>query len=399
MRRVLPAAPELRRRYEVAIVGGGVHGLALAYNLAKSGRTDVAVFERSYIGAGASGRNLSLLRSSWQQPAWARLVWFSRQLWRTISVELDYNVMFTERGSYLCIGGEATLPLVHDAIRMQNAVGIPTRFVGPDELRAAVPQLDTTGMVGAVHDPSAGISRHDALVWAYVKAASALGVHVHPETPVTGMRLAGSRIASVVTTKGAVDVDVVVNCAGSGSAAVGAMAGVKVPTRNLALEMFVTEPYRPYFTPAISIIEDQCYIVQTSRGEFVGGAEPAGHFGPPRLATSYAALRQSASVLARVFPGLRGVNVLRAWAGLIDLTPDGAGLVGEVEERPGFYLDCGWGGEGYMVAPATGVLGARYLTTGVLDERLAPFHHGRFERGEALDDGLLVVDAAGELRG
>lgn len=399
MRRVLPPAPDLRRHYDVVIIGGGVHGLALAYHLAKAGRTDVAVLERSYIGAGASGRNLSLIRSSWQQPAWARLVWFSRELWRTISLELDYNVMFTERGSYLCVGRAESLPLVERAIAMQNGVGIPTRFVTPEELRSALPQLDTAGMVGAVHDPTAGVSRHDALVWGYVGAASRLGVHVHHATPAIGMRLAGDRIAAVRTPRGEIGADVVVNCAGSGSAEVAAMAGVEVPTRNLALEMFVTEPYRPYLDPVVSIIEDQCYIMQTSRGEFVGGAEPAGHLGTPRLASSYAALRQSAAVLARVFPGLRGVNVLRAWAGLIDMTPDGAGLVGEVEERPGFYLDCGWGGEGYMVAPATGLLGARYLTTGVLDDRLAPFHHGRFARGETLDDGLLVVDAAGEMRG
>jgi sarcosine oxidase subunit beta len=397
-RSVLPGAPKLRPRYDVAIVGGGVHGLSLAYNLARRGRTDVVVFERSYIGAGASGRNLSLIRSSWQQPAWASLVWFARGLWDTISVELGVNVMFTQRGSYLCVGGAASLPVVHDAIRMQKGVGIPTRFVEPEELRTVLPQLDARGIVGAVHDPSAGVSRHDALVWGYVRAASRLGVHVQPETAVTGFRRAGDRIDAVLTTKGAVHADVVVNCAGSGSAEVAAMAGVELPLRNLALEMFVTEPYRPYLTPVVSIIEDQCYVMQTSRGEFVGGAEPAGHLSEPRLATSYAALRQSASVLARLFPGLRGVNVLRAWAGLIDMTPDGAGIVGEVAERPGFYLDCGWGGEGYMVAPATGRLGAAYLTDGVLDPLLEPFHYGRFERGERLDERLLVVDAAGETR-
>jgi sarcosine oxidase, subunit beta len=397
--RVLPSAPELKRSYEVVIVGAGVHGLALAYNLARSGRKDVAVFERSYLGAGASGRNLSLIRSSWQQRAWAALVWYARGLWSEISVELDYNVMFTERGSYLCIGDERSLPIVRGALAMQADVGIPTRFVTADELARRVPQLDVTGMVGAVHDPTAGVSRHDALVWAYARAAARLGVHVHPLTAVTGMGLAGGRIAEVRTARGQVASDVVVNCAGSGSAEVAAMAGVELPTRQLALEMFVTEPYRAFLDPIVSVIEDQAYIMQTSRGEFVGGAEPVGHLGRPSLATSYAALRQSAAVLARLFPRLRGVNVLRAWAGLIDMTPDGAGLVGELSERPGFFLDCGWGGEGYMVAPATGRLGAEYLNTGQLDERLAPFHYGRFAAGELLDDSLLVVDAAGETRG
>ncbi len=396
--RVLPPAPRLRD-YEIAIVGGGVHGLSLAYNLAKSGRTGIGVFERSYIGAGASGRNLSLIRSSWQQPAWANLVWYCRQIWGEISVELDYNVMFTERGSFLCTSSEDAVAVAQGAIGMQNGVGIPTRWVEPDELRARLPQLDTRGMLGAVHDPSAGVSRHDALVWAYAREAAKLGVDIHHETSVTGMRIEDGRICALETPRGAVAADVVVNCAGSGSAEVAEMAGVALPTRKLALEMFVTEPYEPYLDPIVSVIEDQAYIMQTSRGEFVGGAEPTGHLGVPRLSTSYAALKQSAFTIAKLFPALRGVNILRAWAGLIDMTPDGAGLVGEVQERPGFFLDCGWGGEGYMVSVGTGRLLADYLNSGRLDPLLAPFHHGRFERGDLLADGLLVVDAAGETRG
>jgi sarcosine oxidase subunit beta len=395
--RVLPPTPELRN-YEIAIVGGGVHGLSLAYNLAKAGRTSVGVFERSYIGAGASGRNLALIRSSWQQPAWARLVWYCRSIWSQISVELDYNVMFTARGSYLCFSDERTLEVARSALVMQNEVGIPTRFVAPEELARVLPQLDSREMVGAIHDPSAGISRHDALVWGYARAATKLGVDLHAETAVTDLRVRDGRIRELVTPRGTVSADIVVNCAGSGSAEVSEMAGYPLPLRKLALEMFVTEPYRPYLDPIVSIVEDQAYVMQTSRGEFVGGAEPTGHLGPAQLATSYAAFRRSATAFARLFPGLRGVNLLRTWAGLIDMTPDAAGLIGEVEERPGYYLDCGWGGEGYMVSVGTGRLNAGYINGDGLDPRLAPFHHRRFEAGERLDDGLLVVDAAGEMR-
>ena len=395
----LPPAPELRRSYEVVIVGGGVHGLSLAYHLAKSGRTSVAVFERGYIGVGASGRNMTLLRSSWSQRAWAALVWESRNRWRTISLELGTNVMFTERGSYLCLD-EGQTDSVEPMLAMHRELGIPTRFVGVDELASALPQLNVDGLAGAVHDPVAGISRHDALVWGYASGAAKRGVHVHPFTTVTGMTVGDSgRIASVETTKGAVTCDIVVNCAGGASAEIGDMAGVQVPTRTMTLEMFVTEPYEPFLTPAVSIVGDQAYIIQTSRGEFVGGAEPPGHLGEPHLTTSYAALRRSAAVFARRIPALRDVNILRMWAGLIDLGPDGAGLVGELEERPGFYLDCGWGGEGYMVSVATGPLGAAYINTGALDPVLQPFHYSRFETGARLDDAMLVVDAAGHVRG
>jgi sarcosine oxidase subunit beta len=287
--------------------------------------------------------------------------------------------------------------MVHSAIAMQNEIGIPTRFVAPDELNSSLPQLNTHGMVGAVHDPTAGISRHDALVWGYANAASRLGVHIHAETAVTGMVLAGDRIETLETSRGDVDAEIVINCAGSGSAGVAQMAGIDLSLRQLTLEMFVTEPFARFFDPVVSVIEDQAYIVQTSRGEFVGGAEPIGHLND-ELASSRPAVRQSAAALTRLFPGLAGVNMLRSWAGLIDMSPDGAGLVGEMEERPGFFLDCGWGGEGYMVAPATGKLGAEYINSGTMDPRLAAFHHKRFETGETLSDDFLVVDAAGETR-
>jgi sarcosine oxidase, subunit beta len=395
-RRVIPGRAELRN-YDVAIIGGGVHGLSLAYNLARSGRTSVGVFERSYLGAGASGRNLSLLRCSWQQRAWAELAWYCRQIWGEISVELNYNVMFTQRGSYLCTSDPRTIELANAAIAMQNGIGIPTRFVDVAELSEAVPALNTTGMLGAIHDPTAGISRHDALVWAYANNAARLGVAVHTETPVVDLRVRGGRIVEVLTTRGSISAEIVVNCAGSASAEVAKMAGIELPTRPFPLEMVVTEPYRPFLHPLISIISEQAYIIQTSRGEFVAGAEPAGH-AEPSLSTSYPALRQTAATIARRFPSLRGVNVLRAWAGLIDMTPDGAGIVGEVHERPGFFLDCGWGGEGYMISVGTGRLGAEYLNTGTLDPRLVPFHYDRFETGETLSEGMLVVDAAGEMR-
>ena len=261
-----------------------------------------------------------------------------------------------------------------------------------------MPALDTEGMLGAVFDPTAGISRHDALVWGYANNAARLGVAVHTQTPVIDLRVTGDRIAEVVTPRGSVSADIVVNCAGSASIEVARMAGIELPLRPFALEMLVTEPYRPFLHPVISIREDQAYIVQTSRGEFVAGAEPAGHHLEPSLSTSYPALRQTAAMIARRFPALRGVNVLRAWGGLIDMTPDGAGIVGEVQERPGFFLDCGWGGEGYMIAVGTGRLGAEYLNTGKLDPRLARFHYRRFETGETLSDDMLVVDAAGEMR-
>jgi sarcosine oxidase subunit beta len=396
-RSVIPGPGELRN-YDVAIVGGGLHGLSLAYNLAKSGRTNVGVFERSYLGAGASGRNLSLIRSTWQQQAWAELVWYCRRLWSEISLELDYNVMFTERGSYLCLSDEQAVESARAAVQMQNRVGAPTRLVSVSELREAVPPLDTEGMLAAVYDPTAGISRHDALVWGYANNAARMGVAIHTQTPVTELRLSGERITELVTPRGTVSAEIVVNCAGSGSPEVARMAGIELPLRPLALEMLVTEPYRPFLHPVVSIIQDQAYIVQTSRGEFVAGAEPAGHLPEPSLSTSYPALRQTAATIARRFPALRGVNVLRAWGGLIDMSPDGAGLIGEVPERPGFFLDCGWGGEGYMVAVGTGRLGADYINTGKLDPRLARFHHGRFETGETLSDALLVVDAAGETR-
>ncbi|MDX6378889.1 MAG: sarcosine oxidase, subunit beta, partial [Gaiellaceae bacterium] len=133
-RRILPLRPELRRNYEVVIVGGGIHGLSVAYNLARAGRRNIAVFERSYLGAGASGRNLTLIRNSWANPAWAGLIWRSSQLFRGLSTELGYNIMFTERGSYLCFREPRRADVAKTAVPMQNALGIPTQIVSADDL-------------------------------------------------------------------------------------------------------------------------------------------------------------------------------------------------------------------------------------------------------------------------
>jgi heterotetrameric sarcosine oxidase beta subunit len=394
--RFLPPHRALSPSVDVAIIGGGVHGLSLAYHLAKGGRRNVAVYERGYLTGGASGRNLSVIRSNYANDVWTSLFWESRKIWKEISLELDYNVMFTERGYMMCLTTPDMRDAARDTVARQNALGVPTRFLEPEEVAAAIPGIDTSHVLGAQYESTAGISRHDALVWGLAAAASRLGVQIHTGVDVTAIELQEGRVAGLKTSAGNVSTDTVVNCAGLGSAKVGAMAGVEVPTTLLPLEMFVTESYEPYVDPIVTMLEAQCYLIQTSRGEFVCGAELVGAHGE-ELVTTHRWIREAARAYANTFPVLRDISVVRCWAGLVDMSPDGAGMVGETEV-PGFYLECGWGGYGYMVSLASGRFMAQYLNGGGMHPALAPFKATRFAEDKPIPESFVVVDFAGETR-
>lgn len=384
----------LKSTYDVVVIGGGVHGLSTGYHLAESGKK-VVVLDRSYLGSGASGRNIASTRSNYANPAWVKLFWEARKAWETISVELDINVMFTPRGYVLCVLTEAGMDAARKATTMQQSLGVPTELLTPDDVKKMVPNVDTSKVLGAAYDPTAGTSRHDALIWGYARAAVRAGAELHSNVKVTGIKLDGDRIAGVETTAGEISAPIVVNAAGAGSREVGLMAGVDIPTQIHPLEIGVSESYKPFIDVFLSFLEAQLYMIQTARGEFVLGSELSGAHGD-QLGNTYDWLRNAAKTYVDVVPALGGVSLVRSWAGLLDMSPDAAGLVGEIEERPGFFLDCGWGGYGYMAAVVTGRYVANYINTGYLDPVLEPFHYTRFAKGKPIPDALLPVDFAGD---
>lgn len=381
----------LRRGYQCVIVGGGCHGLSLAYNLARRGMREIAVFEKAYLGSGASGRNTALIRSAFGTPEWIRLHQESIRLWERLSDELDYNVMFTQRGYLVLAYTDEKAEVCRRSVPVQNALGVQSGLLDPSEVRRLVPCLNVAGLRTAIYQPTGGIARHDAVVWGYARAAARLGVEIQPYTEVTGIRVQDGVVSRVLTSRGHVETALVVNAAGGHSADIARLAGVEIPVTTYPVEAFVTEPLGPLIEPAINSIHNMTYFSQTSRGEIVGGSDEPGT--PPgyRITSTLDFLELAARRLVALVPRLARASFLRQWGGLVDITPDLGPLLGEVDEVKGFVLDCGWGGYGFMGTPAGAKLLADALIDGVRPPLLEPFAPRRFKEGRLLEEKSLIV--------
>jgi sarcosine oxidase subunit beta len=299
--------------------------------------------------------------------------------------------MFTQRGYLILAISDKTAELCRRAVPQQNAHGVPTRLVDPKEVTAIAPCINAKEVQIGVFQPTGGTARHDAVVWGYAAKAQKLGVDIHPFTEVTGLQIVDGEIRGVETSKGTVKTNRVVNAAGGHAPDVARMGGVEIPDQTYPLEAFVTEPVKPLLTPALICLDTLIYVSQTARGEFVGGAEFEKIPPSYSIRSTFAFLELAAERMLQFIPALANASLLRQWAGLIDMTPDLAPLLGEVEGIKGFILDCGWGGYGFMANPAAGKLMADYIVDGAKPPQIAPFALSRFKENKLIHEPSLVV--------
>ena len=383
---------ELKRRYDVVIVGGGVQGLATAYYLAKHhGITDVAVLEQRYIGSGGSGRNTAIVRSNYRTPEGARFYQASLDLFDGLSAELGFNIMLTKRGVMTLAHTERALATATERASVNQQLGIDSRVIGLDEIRRRCPALDlskdvTWPVAGALLHPGGAILRHDAVVWGYARGADRRGVEIHPFTEVTGLERGNGRIARVRTTRGDVEAGTVLSATAGWSSSIAAMAGLRLPMRTHILQAFVTEPIRPLLQETVVSSQMRLYVHQTTRGELVAGTEVEPY--PTYNGTSTLTfLEQASRHLVELFPGLRDVSVLRTWTGLCDVTPDYSPIIDRMPVE-NLVVTAGWGTYGFKAAPIVGVTVAKLIAGGGVDPLIAPFGLRRFA------EDRLVSEAA-----
>ena len=373
---------ELRRRYDVVIIGGGSHGLATAYYLAKNhGITDVAVLEQSYIGSGAAGRNTTIIRANYRTPEGAEFYRRSVELYKGLGADLDFNLLFSQQGHLTLAHSDRAMITMAERAEVNQLLGIDSRLVYPDEIARLCPELNlsedaTWPVMGALYHAPGGIIRHDAVVWGLARGADRRGVEIHPYTTVTGVNRSNGRVTGVQTNRGEVEAETVISAVAGWSTVIGDMAGVPLPITTHILQAFVTEPLKPFLDVIIVSSQMHVYISQTDRGEFLIGAEIEPY--TTYLGTStFPFLEYSARHTLELFPQLERARVLRQWTGLCDISPDFSPILGRTELE-GFLVSCGWGTYGFKAAPIVGTMLAEHTATGKTPALIAPFALERF---------------------
>ena len=381
---------ELKNQYDIVIIGGGVHGLAIAYYLGKLGVRNIAVLEKSYIGSGGSGRNTAIVRSNYRTPEGVTFYDESVKLYEDLSIELGYNVLFAQHGHMTLAHTESGINGLRVRAEVNKLLNVNSRVIGPAEIKEIVPAIDISSRLryqihAALYHPPGGIIRHDAVVWGYAREADRLGVSIHPGTEAIGIGISNGQVTSVKTNRGEIKTGTVVNATAGFCSIVSKMAGVSLPITTHPLQAMVSEPLTPFLDCVIVSATLHIYISQTDRGELVIGSEIDPYVTYNHRST-LPFLQNSAAHVVELFPCLKKVRVLRQWAGLCDMTPDYSPIIGPVPGLKGFFLDVGWGTYGFKAAPVAGKRTAELIATGKTPAILEPFTLSRFWNDELVGE-------------
>jgi sarcosine oxidase, subunit beta len=380
----------LRDSYDVVIIGAGVHGLAAAYYLAKRGVTNVAVLDRGYLGGGASGRNTAIIRSNYRTMEGIPFYQESLRLYENLSLELDYNVLFSQQGHLTLGHSEASMKGLRERAENNRLLGVDSGIISAAEVKELVPAIDASDrprypIRGALYHPPGGIIRHDAVVWGYARGVDRAGAEIHPFTEVTGIDVAGGRVTGVRTTQGDIRTGTVLNATAGWCSTVARLVNLDLPITTHPLQALVTERLKPFLDKVIVSAQLHVYVNQTDRGELVIGEEIT-PYSCYSMRSTLPFLEQAAMHTLELFPCLRDVNVLRQWAGICDMTPDYSPIMGEVAGIRGFLLDVGWGTYGFKAGPVSGSMMAELIHTGKTPHLIEPFALSRFYEGRLVGE-------------
>ncbi|MBU7026482.1 MAG: FAD-binding oxidoreductase [Theionarchaea archaeon] len=378
----------MKDKAEVVIIGGGVTGCGAAYNLVKKGVTDVVVLEKNYLCYGASGRCGGGIRQQFTTEANIKLAMDSVRIFEQLSEELDTDIEY-DQGGYLIITYEDEVEQFKENVKLQNRMGLQSRFITPEEAREIVPLLNIDPIAGATFCQTDGHANPFRVVHGYAKKAEEMGVEINKFTEVTGIKVDDGQITAVKTNKGTVKTSIVVNAAGAYSRDIGLMVGVDLPNKPYRHEILVTEPIEHVQDPMIISFKTGIYFSQQECGSIIGGIgdpeEPSSY----NLSGSLRFLRRMATTMIELVPAYGHLNVLRQWAGLYDVTPDAQPNLGWTEGVEGFCQANGYSGHGFMIAPKVTELIAELIVDGKTSMPIDDLNVKRFE-GEITGEAYVV---------
>ena len=373
----------LKESYDAVIIGAGGHGLAAAYYLARDyGITDVAVLEKGYIGAGGTGRNTAIIRSNYLTPEGVKFYDESIRLFKDLSNDFDLNLFYSERGHFTLAHSDSSIRTMRWRAEVNKHMGVDSEYVEPEDVKAACPPIDLTcggdaPIMGALYHPPGAIARHDAVAWGYGAGADERGVEIHQGTEVTGIDVKNDRVVGVRTNRGYVKTPRVLSAVAGWTPSITDMIGLRTPLTVRPLQACVTEPLKPFLDKIIVSGSLHVYVSQSSRGELVmGGSTDPYELNSMRSTLEF--VEGLSGHMLDLFPFLSNVKILRVWAGLCDMTPDFAPIMGRTPVD-GFYIDAGWGTWGFKATPVSGKTMAQTVATDREPELIHAFRLSRFE--------------------
>ncbi len=381
---------EPKKSYDAIIVGGGGHGLATAYYLAKNhGMNKIAVLEKAWIGGGNTGRNTTIVRSNYLWTEAALLYEKSMQLWEGLSHDLNYNLMFSQRGVYNLGHSLQDMRDIERRVAANRLNGIDAEVVGPKELRRAIPRLNVSPearypVLGASLQRRGGVARHDAVAWGFARAANALGVDIVENCEVTGIDTRGGKVVGLRTSRGDIACGKVGVVVAGHAGVLAQMAGLRLPIESHPLQAFVSEPIRPVLDTVVMSGAVHGYISQSDKGELVIGAGIDAYNGYGQRG-SFHVVEHAAQAILELFPVFSRVRLLRVWGGIVDISPDACPILSKTPVD-GLYFNCGWGTGGFKATPGSGWVFAHTMAHDAPHELNAPFSLERFASGALIDE-------------